>query len=700
MPGLERRMENVERHAVETEKEDLCHRGGRIADTTKPSEFSTMTSVNYKDVHGAGLIGAGAFVAALAGALLWLTMLVGPFRLATGLSDARRQLQHAQDTLSAGQAKSAGFHVLAASSAARRAREGLDAPSPLLDLAAAVPIVDNALKETDHLVAAAEFSAAAASGTYDIANNALSGPERIIAEDPNNPEGSIIRLDRVEDMAETVTEVRSAVRGARRELSRIDLANLPRRFRGDVTDGMREMTDSDKVLADAAKGFALLPAILGADGPRTYLFGMQNSAELRGTGGALLQYAVLTFDGGRASFERPGTVYDVDRDRRQVNIPLPADAWYVQGIPDAQRFGNANWSPDWPLSARVTVDYARASSNRFPEVDGFIALDPVVLEKLVPGVGPYRTKWRNRISAGSAVNFLLYKAYGVYPKAYLRRVALRQVVDGFFNRILNPAHPTLLVRGLGKSLATKHMQIWLADPVQQRFIESMGWSGKLATASNSDYLNVVQQNVGGNKLDYHATQTTEMNVSLEGADAVVDTEVAITNNVFGPQTQWAMGNSGPLHRTMINVYVPGDATLGGARVTPETCAACAALQQPSATRIDSPPVVATWTGALPIEHTELGKKVWTATLQVPPSGTAAFGVNYRVPDVVRTNGGRSTYRLVLQHQPKVHSETVTVSVTLPAGAETIKAPGFKRSGATLTWERPLERDQVLSVSWR
>ena len=107
----------------------------------------------------------------------------------------------------------------------------------------------------------------------------------------------------------------------------------------------------------------------------------------------------------RSGNELPGfpasTVYDVDEDRGQVSIPLPPDAWYVAGIPDAQRFGNTNWSPDWPLSADLTVDYAQASEPTFPEqIDGVFAVTPVAMQKLMPGVGPYRIPTGNRISAG------------------------------------------------------------------------------------------------------------------------------------------------------------------------------------------------------------------------------------------------------------------------------------------------------------
>ena len=45
-----------------------------------------------------------------------------------------------------------------------------------------------------------------------------------------------------------------------------------------------------------------LPSFLGADGPRHYFFGASNPAELRGTGGLIGAYAILTIDGGRLSF--------------------------------------------------------------------------------------------------------------------------------------------------------------------------------------------------------------------------------------------------------------------------------------------------------------------------------------------------------------------------------------------------------------
>ena len=670
-----------------------------------------------------GIVGAVALVATLAGVLLWVLILAGPYRLVSGLLDGGRHLEQGENALSNTSLKQAQFDIFAGQAAVRRARRALDAPSPLLDVARLVPRVDAALGEVDHLVDASRYSAKAARGTLKIAKNALRGPTRIIAPDPDNPENSLIRLDRVEEIGGSISTVRSNLDGVQEELGRVDLQDLPRRARDRVREGITKAADAAKVLADAEAGFAILPAVLGASGERTYLIGMQNTAEQRGTGGAILRFATVTFDNGASDFggncksalkqsritekkkECAGeSVYAIDKYRQTLRVPLPKDAWYVREIEDAQRFGNANWSPDWPLSAKVMIAYAEAADDRlpeltFPEIDGFIGLDPVVMERLIPGTGSYRIEFGNHIKAKSAVHFLLYRAYAVYPdppgdKKGARRWALKQVVDGFIEKLLNPKHPTELVTGMSKSLADKHMFVWMKDPEEQAFIKRMAWDAAISKAKKSDYLFAVEQNVGGNKFDYYSDYTTQTDIRIEGKDALRSTELSVHNGTFFPQPTWAMGDSGkrgpngqrlvPTHEPMMNLYVPGAAVLSEAEVTGE--------------RIDSPRPAA-WVGATPPEHLERGKKVWSATLQIPPQEEGSVRFDYRVPDVVQERNGRSSYRLVVQHQPRVRPELLRISLALPDDASAIVAPGWKRTDDGLVWEKPLNRDLVLEVTW-
>ncbi|HEX2241558.1 MAG TPA: DUF4012 domain-containing protein [Actinomycetota bacterium] len=640
------------------------------------------------------MTGVAVIIATLLGVWLWLAMLATPMRLAAGLLQARSHLTRAERALSATKLKEARYETLAGLAATRKALEAYDQQGPLFDLARNLSRVDGALDQVANLVGASLHSAAAAQGALDIAQNALRGPNKLIVKDPDDPEGgSRIRLERISTIGKTISNIRRQVRSAADLLAEIDSAALPRRARSAVARGIERSREADKVLADAEAGFALLPQLLGADGPRTYMLAMQNPAELRGTGGSLLQFALLTITDGspelpESSEEERGTIYEIDKNRAQYDIPLPADAWYVAGVGDAQRAGNANWSPDWPLSAKLTVRYAQVADPDLPDIDGVILVDPIVLKNLLPGVGSFRTEqFSNLISEKNAVHYLLYKAYATHPIAAVRRKALGLVVDGFYERVLRPDYPTGLVDGMGRSLASKHMQIWLADPEEQQFLERMDWDGAIDEAKDSDYFSVVQQNVGGNKLNYFETQVHRTVVRIAGDDAWHETDVQITNGLFEPQTRYYMGDSGPNHKPMVNVYAPDRAQLIG-------------WTTPSPARVDEPFPIGAWAPGPP-EHLERGKKVWTATLVIPPRETGRLGFEYRVPDVVVEEDGRRVYRLVLQHQPKVRSETLIVKLVLPSDATDVKAPGWERgrNERVLRWERVLDDDQVLEVSW-
>jgi hypothetical protein len=637
-----------------------------------------------------GVVGGVALFAGLGGCLLWLVALAGPWRLASGLLEVRSHLARAERKLAGGALKEARYETAAAGAAARRAEAGLGSPA-LLEVAGLVPDVGEALAEVDHLVGAARHSAAAATSIFGAVEGSQKGPTKVVAPDLERPGHLKVRLGRVERAAGLVSRARAEVRAARAELGAIALGALPRRAAHMVSAGLAEARRTDRLLADAEGGFAILPGFLGAEEPRTYLLAMQNSAEQRGTGGAILQYSFLRLDDGRQKLLTASTVYDVDRDRETLDIPLPDDAWYVAAIEDAQRFGNSNWSPDWPLSTRVMLDYARATERarpgvQFPnDVDGVIGVDPIAVQELMPGVGRYRIRAGHRMTTRTIVAFVLYRAYASYPIPQVRRVVLHQIVDGFYEGMLDPASPSALVRGMGRALARKHVQVWLEDRDEQAFMERMNWDGAIEPSGRDDYLYVVEQNVGGNKLDYFDSNSITMDVAIAGGDARVSTRASVRNGVFLPQPRWALGNSGPFHQPMINVYVPRRARLRGWDVAPPP-----PLPHPA-------PAIGS--GGRPAENLERNKKVWTATVRIPPQQRGAVSFDYVVPDVVQERAARRVYRLVVQHQPKVRPEQLRVRLRLPRGASSVRAPGWAARGNVLAWEGPLVADMALEVSW-
>ena len=634
------------------------------------------------------LLAALAGLLTLAGTSLWLAMLLGPAMFATGLARTAGHLTRAERRLAEGTQEIARYETLAAGEAARLAQRGFALAAPSFDLARSVPRLRAVVDELPHLAGAARHSGRAAVGSLTLTHDALTGPTSLLARDERGD--ARVRLDGIKRLDGAVGLVTSEAKAAKRELQAIETRALPRALRRAVKRGLSRVDEAESVLEKARAGLAILPGVLGSEGPRLYLLGMQNSAELRGSGGAILQFAFLSVDDGRARLMTPRTVYKVDIERRVISIDLPRDAWYQQGIADARRFGNANWSPDWPLSAKLTLAYARAARKRFDvsfpaQIDGVIAVDPLTMEKLVPATGPQRIGAGHRLTRKTIVNFVLHKAYATYPIPATRRSVLRQVVERFYEELLTPRHPAKLLTGLGESLSEKHVQIWLARPEEQSFVERMNWDGSIDKARGKDFFYAVQQNVGGNKLDYFAGQTDEIAVRPSGSDALVSATIRIRNGVFLPQPRWSLGDSGPLHRPMVNLYVPRRARLLAWKVEGK--------------RLDAPEPAIGPEGR-PAEHRERGKKVWSATLEIPAGKQGALAFRYRVPGVVRTVGGRTFYRLVLQRQPKVRPEMLTVRFGLPAGARGVRGPGWRRRASTLIWQRALKEDTALEVSWR
>lgn len=642
----------------------------------------------------AGLVAAAAILASIVGVALWLNLLAVPLRLATGLDDASDHLDKAAARLKAGNTKAAQLEAMTGSEGAARARTALDSNAPLLDVLALAPVVGPALEEVDHLVAAAEHSAVAARGSIEIAANALEGPDSIIQRSKGD---SRIKIDRLTEIGEEIGTLRNEIDAAQEELSAIDLGNLPRRAERTIDKAMRKADDAEKTLVDADAAFEILPGILGADGPRNYLIGFQNTAEARGTGGAILQFKVMELNDGRFHLneEVAGSIYDVDIDRQQIDIPLPEGAWYQQGIPDTRRFGNANWSPDFPLSAELLLSYAYASRPDFPPIDGVIAVDPKVIEYLIPAVGSIKVGDKKtgdvfRFEKDEIVDFVLNEQYARFPDPKPRRAFLQRLVDSFYGDIFDPKTPTKLLSGLSDSLGEKRMQIWMRDEDEQAYIEDMNWDGALEKARDADYLYPVEQNVGGNKLDFFDVQEDNVLIAIDGEDAVTQAEFAITNRVKMPQPRWVMGDSGaaqpPIHRPMLVLYTRPDSELQEASV--------------EGVRTDAPEPAA-WPTGRPLEHLEKGKKAWPVTMEADPGETVTARFLYRVPGIVRTANGRKVYRLLVQHQPKVHSEWMDIELRLPEGASDVQLEGWKKGAeGRIVWAGPLERDMTLEVSWR
>src|SRR5213079_1022515 len=76
--------------------------------------------------------------------------------------------------------------------------------------------------------------------------------------------------------------------------------------------------------SSATRGVDLLAEISGANGPRRYLLAVANAAEMRGTGGMVLSYGVLSSAAGRLTLDRFGPIDEI-RLQRPAPLRQPPD---------------------------------------------------------------------------------------------------------------------------------------------------------------------------------------------------------------------------------------------------------------------------------------------------------------------------------------------------------------------------------------
>ena len=319
--------------------------------------------------------------------LLGLVALVGGVA-AWRLVDAARDLRRGDRAIDAASTALVDGRIAAAqSSLADAERAVLDANSTLqssasLRVLGLLPVVRQNLDSLTESVG--------------LAATVIHGGQRILstADQLEGPDGTLqVSLTAGSIPLDAVREARTEVQALLDQLADVDESDgsallLPstRTLRRTVTE---EIVQRRAQLDRAYHGLTLLNDLVGGDRPRRYLLAVANTAEMRGTGGMMLNYGVLEGSDGGIELTDFGRV-----DQLVVAAPQsPADA----GLPDdyarrwdgfdiTREWRNATMSGDFTLVAPVLEKmYLRATGL---PADGVIQIDPTGLAALLESVGP------------------------------------------------------------------------------------------------------------------------------------------------------------------------------------------------------------------------------------------------------------------------------------------------------------------------
>lgn len=252
----------------------------------------------------------------------------------------------------------------------------------------------------------------------------------------------------------------------------------------------------------ASEVLGVLDGLVGADGPQRILVAVSNDAEMRGSGGMILSYAVLDTAGGHLSFERSGPIDDLDLSR-PAPVKAPADySGRFASLEPTRLWRNANLASDFTRVGPVLAGMYRAATGK--RVDDVVQIDSSALADILAGIGPVTVPGLGPVGSANAVAVTLNQQYLQFPGRSARKEALHLLTDAVVRHLLSGTFTNVaaVANGLSQAVAGRHLMLWSADAGEERGIAAMGAAGGLP-ALGADFAQLTVQNFSANKLDYY-----------------------------------------------------------------------------------------------------------------------------------------------------------------------------------------------------
>ncbi len=515
----------------------------------------------------------GRWVLAVAGMVLLVVVVVGVWltadalKAADALLAAHDDVAELQDAVRAdddARADAALAALQANSAAARSATTG-----PAWAVAGVVPGLGRNTRAVQDV----------ARGVDTLARDAL--PQLMAAVrlvDPATlaPVDGRVQLAPLQEAAPALRSADAAVRGVVDDLDGIDTARLVDAVASPVEELRGQLRDVASTTATAARAATLLPPMLGADGPRTYLLLAQNNAEPRATGGIPGTVLLLRAEQGAVAVVEDARGGDLTVDAPVLPLTEAEQAIFGPALGSDMR--DVTFTPDFPRAAAL----ARGlwSESKGVDVDGVVATDPVALGLLLKATGPIATPEGAELQADTVAALLLNQVYlqvrdpaaqdALFSSA--ARTVLSAVVAG-------QGAPADLVDALAEAARQGRLLVWSAHDDEQALLRPTVLSGALVGKRDDSAVVGVYVNDGTMaKLGYYLDVTVTAEATRCYPDGSQDAHVVVTLAYDAPAAAAALppyvvGLHGVVPpgdlRTNVLVYAPTGGRIDSAAVTPD-----------------------------------------------------------------------------------------------------------------------------------
>ena len=435
------------------------------------------------------------------------------------------------------------------------------------------------------------------------------------------------------------------------ELAEIEIEKMPS---FGVIEDIEEAKNQVSIYLPQAKQFLekaivlsrLLPRFGGYPEEQSYMLLFQNNTELRPSGGFLGSFGILNIKSGEIADLKTNDTYNIDNPA-ETNLEPPwqlpklvhpaLDTWYLR---------DANWSPDFPTSAK-NVEWIYHHEGGEGEFDGIIAITSTFLEYLLEVTGPVSVAgFPKKFNSENVTELIQYHVGKRFAELGLEEEFRKDLLGELATEIVGklyglPQEKMMpLLQTLSNSLSEKHFLLYSHDKETQKFIEEENWGGKIEeTSSEEDYFISVDANMASLKTDAYIKREINYNIDLNNEEKA-KVKVVLTHINNAPGFSWKTTR----YRTWNRIYVPQGSELitidgneRGSQYYKEAGMTYEIIDELDKTSIG------TFTSIEPGEERELTYE-------------------YYLPEKLSKNLKKNGYKLKIQKQPGTISPDLTINI--------------------------------------
>jgi hypothetical protein len=224
------------------------------------------------------------------------------------------------------------------------------------------------------------------------------------------------------------------------------------------------------------------------------------------------------------------------------------------------KFRDSNFSPDFPTNVEKAKYFYRLS-GRGGGFDGYIAVNTDVFNDILELTGPITVPGYNltftSVDGALKLEEFVEKFYIMNPgvDSQNRKAIMKKMAPIIIEKLFNLRNISKLATFAHNEFKNRNIMVNFSDPDLQTAIESVFWDGAVTTSWNSDYLMMVDANMGALKTDYYMKREVNYDIDLTTEKPTATLNILYKNTA--PYGDWRTSD----YHTYLRVYVPRGSTL-------------------------------------------------------------------------------------------------------------------------------------------